>query len=67
VNEKEILARYRALRRWVERERRRLAKTRGRKSQTYLRRSRLVDCIDPITLRELVRELRSPSGRSPRR
>jgi len=30
-----------------------------RKSQRFLRRSRLVDDVDPITLRELVRELRT--------
>jgi len=66
VNEKELLARYRAMRRWVERERRRLEGTRERPSQRYLRRSRLVDEIDPLTLRELVRELRA-CGRGPQR
>ena len=59
MNAKDILARFRAMRRWVERERRRLEKTGERKSQRYLRRARLVDDVDPITLRELVRELRS--------
>ena len=59
MNEKKILACYRALRRWVEREQRRQARTRARKSQTYLRRSRLVDDVDPVRLRELLRELRA--------
>ena len=59
MNAKEILPRYRAMCRWVERERRRLEKAGERKSQRFLRRSRLVDDVDPITLRELVRELRS--------
>ena len=58
MNEKEILARYRALRRWVERERRRLERTGERPSQRYQRRARLVDDIDPLSLRELLRELR---------
>ncbi len=57
MNEKEILARYRAMRRWVERERRRLERTGARPSQQYLRRSRLVDAIDAITLGELLGEL----------
>jgi len=57
VNEKELMACYRAMKRWVEGERRRLEKTGERKSQRYLRRSRLLDDVDPITLRELVREL----------
>ena len=57
MNEKEILARYRAMCRWVERERRRLEKTGERPSQRYLRRSRLVDDVDPVTLRELLLEL----------
>lgn len=55
---KDLLARYRALRRWVEVERRRLAKTGARPSQTYLRRARLVLEVDAITFKELVRELR---------
>jgi len=59
VNEKEILARYRALRRWVERERRRLARTGGRPAQRYLRRARLVMEVDEVTFRELVQELRA--------
>ena len=63
MNEKEVLVRFRAIKRWVERERRRLEKTGERKSQGYLRRARLVMEIDPITLRELVRELRAVSGR----
>jgi len=59
VTGRDILTRYRALRRWVERERRRLARTGERPSQRYLRRSRLVADVDPMTLRELVRELRA--------
>ena len=58
MSEKEILSRYRAMKRWVERERRRIERAGARKTLRYLRRSRLVDCIDPITLRELIRELR---------
>jgi len=54
VNAKEIL---RAMCRWVERERRRLEKTGERKSQQFLRRSRLVR--RPITVRELGCELRT--------
>jgi len=57
VNEREILARYRRMRAWVARERRRLAKSGERPTQRYLRRSRLVDDTDPLSLRELVREL----------
>ena len=57
MNEREVLARYRAMKRWVERERQRLERTGGRKSQRFLRRSRLVIDVDPITLRELIREL----------
>lgn len=53
------MARYRALRRWVEAERLRLAKTGARPSQRYLRRARLVLEVDAITMRELVRELTS--------
>jgi hypothetical protein len=56
---RDLIARYRALRRWVERERRHLARTGERPTQRYLRRSRLVDDVDPMTLRELVRELRA--------
>jgi len=59
VNEKKFFARFRAMKRWVERERRRLEKTGARKSQRYLRRSRLIDDVDPMTLRELLRELSS--------
>lgn len=57
MNEKDVLVRFRAMKRWVERERRRLERTGERKSQAYLRRARLVDDVDPITLRELLREL----------
>jgi hypothetical protein len=67
VNEKEVLARYRALVRWVERERRRLEKTGDRKSQRYLRRARLLLEVDALTFRELVRELVALSVRRPRR
>ncbi len=59
MSEKQILACYRAMRAWVERERRRIERTRGRKSQTYLRRSRIVDDTDPRSLSELLRELRA--------
>ena len=58
MNEKEILARYRALRRWVERERKRLQRTGERPSQQFLRRARLLDEIGTVTLSELVRELK---------
>jgi len=54
----EILARYRRMKRWVERERGRIERTGVRKTQRFLRRARLVDDIDPITLRELLMELR---------
>lgn len=67
MNEKEVLARYRALVRWVERERRRLEKTGDRKSQRYLRRARLLLEVDALTFRELVRELVALSVRRPRR
>jgi hypothetical protein len=56
--EKQIVGRYRAMRAWVARERWRLERTGERPSQRYLRRARLVDDVDLITLRELVRELR---------
>lgn len=59
----DLVARYRALQRWVERERRRLERAGARPGQRYLRRARLVDEVDPRTLRELVRELRAFSGR----
>ena len=58
MNEKDLLARYRVLRRWVERERRRLERTGERLSQQYLRRARLVDDTDPVSMRELLLELR---------
>lgn len=67
MNEKETLAAYHAMRRWVERERRRLKRTGEKPSQQYLLRNRLVDDTDPISLRELVRELRAFSGRCQRR
>jgi len=67
VNEKEILARFRALQRWVAREQRRLEKTGERKSQTYLRRARLVIDTDPISFRELLRELQRLRLRTPPR
>ena len=56
---RDVLASYRALRAWVARERRRLERTGERPSQKYLRRARLVDDVDPITFRELLRELRA--------
>lgn len=55
---KDALARYRAMRRWVERERRRLKRTGERPSQAYLRRARLLIEVDATTFRELVQELR---------
>jgi len=58
-----VMASYHALRRWVERERQRLQKTGERPTQRYLRRSRLVDSIDPLSLRELLRELSQLGGR----
>lgn len=51
------MARYRALKRWVERERARLKETGQRPSQRFLRRARLALDSDPRTLRELLREL----------
>jgi hypothetical protein len=59
---KDLMARFRAMERWVERERRRLEETGERKSQRFLRRARLVDDVDPMTLKELVHELRSFSA-----
>lgn len=41
------------------RQRRRLECTGERPSQRYLRRARLLDQVDLVTLRELVRELRA--------
>ena len=61
------MAQYRALVRWVERERLRLERTGERKSQRYLRRARLVLEVDEVTFRELVRELDAISGRRPGR
>ena len=60
---KEVLARYRRMRAWVARERRRLARTGERPSQRFLRRARLVTEVDAVTLRELMRELRPFSAR----
>ena len=57
MNAKEILPRYRAMCRWVERERRRLVRTGERPSQLYLRRVRLLIDVDEVTFRELLREL----------
>lgn len=64
---KDLLARYRALVRWVEQERIRLERTGERKSQRYLRRARLVLDLDELTFKELVRELDAVSRRRPRR
>jgi len=58
----DLVARYRALRRWVERERRRLEKSGERPTQRYLRRARLIVEVDAITMRELVRELAQMGG-----
>ena len=63
MNEKDLLRRYRAMQRWVERERRRLGKTEDRKSQRYLQRSRMLLEVDLVTFRELVRELFAVVGR----
>lgn len=60
---KDLLARYRALVRWVEQERVRLERTGGRKSQRYLRRARLVLEVDELTFTELARELDAISRR----
>ena len=65
MNEKEILARYLRMKSWVARERRRLATSGERPTQRYLRRSRLVDDTDPLSLRELLRELRAITPRKP--
>ena len=54
MNEKQILARYRRMRAWVARER-----NKGRRDQVFLRRGRLVEEIDLVSLRELVRELKA--------
>ena len=64
---KDLLARYRQMKAWVARERRRIAATGERPTQRYLRRSRLVDDVDPLSLRELLRELLALSVRRPRR
>jgi len=45
---KNLMARYRALVRWVEQERRRLERTGGRKTQRYLRRARLMLEVDEL-------------------
>jgi hypothetical protein len=58
---KDLLARYRAMRHWVQRERRRLKRTGARPTQRYLRRARLVVEVDEVTFRELVRELTAGS------
>jgi len=57
VNEKDVLARYSRLQAWVRRERRRLDRTGQRPSQVFLRRARLLDEFDHLSLRELLREL----------
>lgn len=64
---KDLLARYRALVRWVEQKRARLERTGGRKSQRYLRRARLLLEVDELTFKELARELDAVSRRRPRR
>jgi len=53
----DLMARYRALQRWVERERGRLEKSGERPTQRYLRGARLVVEVDAVTMRELAREL----------
>jgi hypothetical protein len=57
MDERELLAAYRALCANVARENRRLAQTGERPTQRHLRRARLVLEIDRRTFRELAREL----------
>ena len=57
--EDELVVRYRRLRAWVLRERKRLAKTRERPTQRLLRRARLLDEVSVATLRELINELKA--------
>jgi len=64
---KDLLARYRALVRWVELERVLLERAGGRPTQRYLRRARLVLEIDEVTFRELARELTTGSFAERRR
>ena len=55
-DEREVLARYRRMGAWVERERRRRGD--ARPDQRWLRRARLVDEVPLAMLQELLRELR---------
>ena len=55
-DDEDLIAAYGRLRRWVERERRRRGDTRP--DQQWLRRSRLCADVPPLTLKELLRELR---------
>jgi len=59
---KDVLARYRAMQRWVAPERRRLKRTGGRKSQKYMRRARMLIEVDAVTLRELIGEMKGFSN-----
>ena len=54
---REAVAAYVQMQRWVKGERRRLGKSGERPSIVYLRRSRLVDSVDPRGLFVLLREL----------
>ena len=53
----DLIARYRRLRAWVARARR--ARGDRRATQRELRRMRLCEEVSPVTLRELLRELRN--------
>ena len=55
-DEREVLARYRRMAAWLERERRRRGDTRP--DQRWLRRTRLVNEVPLLLLEELMRELR---------
>jgi hypothetical protein len=59
VDVDQVLAAYRELRRWVAHERRRLERTGKRPTQRYLRRTRLLEDMDPRNFSELLRELRA--------
>ncbi len=54
----DLVAAYGRLRRWVERERARQRRETRRPDQCFLRRSRLCADVPPLTLKELLRELR---------
>ena len=56
-DERDVLARYRRMAGWIDRERRRRGDTRP--DQQWLRRSRLCADVPPLTLKELLRELQA--------